>query len=474
MTSPASCTFVPPFLLERLAESQESADMSGSEVADLVRRVRFTLAIDSELRARRQTPGRAAVAAASGSAWVVHTAAGGSMLPGTLVRSAGQPDSGDAAVDEAAANAAATLDFWTTVLSRSSFDDQGAQVVITVHYQQDYDNAFWDGQQLVFGDGDRKVFGRFTESVDVLAHEFGHAVTQFTAGLDYQGQPGALNESMSDVFGILVKQHLLGQTAAEADWLIGEGIFLPSVHGVALRSMKAPGTAYDDPRLGKDPQVGSMAAYVDTTDDSGGVHINSGIPNRAFHLTATALGGNAWDRAGPIWYAALTGGQVTSSTDFAGFAAATVAAAEAAYGVGSDPADAVTQAWTQVGLPPGQSGLPPGQSGGRTSSAARPAGQVVEVRRSGGFAGLTTSGHVGPDDDRQGELAALLSRIDFATVRAHASAPQPDRFAYAFVVNGEQTTVHEQDLTDDLRRLADLVLGERGQESPSGPARADA
>ena len=190
------------------------------------------------------------------------------------------------------------------------------------------------------------TFTRFTKPIDVLGHEFTHAVTQFTAGLTYQDQSGALNESVSDAFACCLKQRVLGQSVTEADWLIGQGIFLPSVHGTALRSMAQPGTAYDDPMIGKDPQVGSMADFVHTTSDNGGVHTNSGIPNRAFYLAATALGGNSWEHAGPIWYAALTSG-ISPNTDFAGFAAATVTAAEA---VSADAVSAVRGAWEGVGV----------------------------------------------------------------------------------------------------------------------------
>ena len=121
----------------------------------------------------------------------------------------------------------ASLALFEEVYGRSSFDGMGAAVLATVHYEQDYDNAFWDGTQLVFGDGDGTVFERFTKPVDVLGHELTHAVTQYTANLTYQGQSGALNESVSDVFGSCLKQRLLGQSAADADWLIGEGIFRP-------------------------------------------------------------------------------------------------------------------------------------------------------------------------------------------------------------------------------------------------------
>src|SRR5699024_6933438 len=127
---------------------------------------------------------------------------------------------------------------------------------------------------------------------------------------------GALNESLSDVFGSLIKQYTLGQTAADADWLIGTGLLAPRVTGKALRSMKEPGTAYDDDVLGKDPQPSTMDGYVNTGRDNGGVHINSGIPNRAFYLVATALGGNAWERAGQIWYDVLTGGGLEAEATF--------------------------------------------------------------------------------------------------------------------------------------------------------------
>jgi Zn-dependent metalloprotease len=418
-----------------------------------------TLQVDTALRARRQAAGRDAGSppTAGEGPWEIHTASNGSTLPGELVRSSDQPESGDAAVDEAATGSVATLDLYSQTLSRSSFDDQGSPVVVTVHYETDYDNAFWDGKQLVFGDGDHKVFDRFTKPVDVLGHEFTHGVTQFTAALAYEGQSGALNESISDVFGVLVKQRLLGQSAADADWLIGEGIFLPAVQGSALRSMKDPGSAYDDDVLGKDPQVASMDDYVDTTDDNGGVHINSGIPNKAFYLAASALGGNAWDQAGPIWYAALTGGSVTAATDFAGFAQATVAAAAQVSGAGSPAVDAVSQAWSQVGVEPGTATSPGAAPG------AGPAGSVVQVRRSGGFAGQKRSGQVSLDDPRGIELASLLQRIDVSAVAASPSRPtQPDRFVYVFVIGGREVTVQEQDLTDDLRRLAGLVLDDRG------------
>ena len=202
-------------------------------------------------------------------------------LPGKLVRGEGAAPTGDPAADEAYDGAGATYDFYWNVYKRNSVDNNGMRLDSTVHYGEDYDNAFWNGKQMVYGDGDGEIFNRFTKSIDVIGHELTHGVTQYTANLEYSEQSGALNESFSDVFGSLVKQNSLKQSATQADWLIGAGLFTANVRGQALRSMKAPGTAYDDPQIGKDPQPDHMSKYVNTSSDNGGVHINSGIPNHA-------------------------------------------------------------------------------------------------------------------------------------------------------------------------------------------------
>ncbi|ABL83553.1 MULTISPECIES: protealysin inhibitor emfourin [unclassified Nocardioides] len=425
-----SCRFVPPYLLRRVAPE--------------------SLLVDERLRSGRTVPAadRRSVLPAGGAAWTVHTADHTTTLPGQVVRSAGDPEVGDAAVDEAASGITGALALFAEVYGRSSYDGAGAPVSLTVHYGRDYDNAFWDGTQLVFGDGDGRVFGRFTAPVDVLGHELTHAVTEHTAGLRYRDQPGALNESVSDVFAACLKQRLLGQTAAEADWLIGAGIFLPGIHARALRDMAAPGTAYDDPALGRDPQVGHLRDYVDTADDNGGVHLNSGIPNRAFQLAATAIGGSTWDGAGRVWYDALVGGAVGAGTDFAGFAAATVAAAGA-------HAEAVRGAWAEVGVTP-EGGVVPAGAGSAGGSAG--GSRRVSVRRTGGFAGLRAAGELDldGDDPRAAEVADLVDRVDLGVVAP--GDPQPDRYVYSFDLCGSCATVPEQHLTPDLARLVELLL----------------
>jgi Zn-dependent metalloprotease len=246
-----------------------------------------------------------------------------------------------------------TRDFYKQVLERNSIDDKGMRLDGYVHRGLRYNNAFWDGQEMVFGDGDGVLFADFTKSLDVIAHELTHGVTEYTAGLEYHVEPGALNESMSDVFGSLVKQWSLGQTAEEADWLIGAEVFTPEVEADALRSMKAPGTAYNNETLGEDPQPDHMRKFKRLPDteegDWGGVHINSGIPNKAFYLIAQDIGGCAWEAPGLIWYESLKASG--PRMQFQEFANTTFSKAGQLYGTGSLEQQAVRAAWKEVGLP---------------------------------------------------------------------------------------------------------------------------
>jgi Zn-dependent metalloprotease len=312
-----------------------------------------TLLTTAALRGQRSVitdnPQLAASAAAAGKYRIIYNADNKSDLPGRQVRVEGDPPTGDAAVDEAYDGSGATYDLYKDIYNRNSIDDNGLRLDSTVHYQQNYDNAFWNGQQMVYGDGDGDLFNRFTIAIDVIGHELTHGVTQYEAKLVYANQPGALNESMSDVFGSLVKQRQRGQTAAQADWLIGQGLFTANVRGVALRSMKAPGTAYDDPVLGKDPQPAHMRDYVNTVSDNGGVHINSGIPNHAFYVTALELGGQAWEKAGRIWYVTLRD-KLGASSQFQDAAQLTYATAGELFGSNSLEQQAVRNGWNAVGL----------------------------------------------------------------------------------------------------------------------------
>jgi Zn-dependent metalloprotease len=281
----------------------------------------------------------------------IYTLNNGTNLPGSLVRAEGHAPVADTAVNDVYDNLGHTFDLYLSKFNRNSIDGAGLPLNGSVHYSTGYDNAFWNGSQMVFGDG--HVFTGLTKPIDVTGHELTHGVTQYESGLAYHDQPGALNESMSDVFGIMVKQFALNQTSAQSDWLIGAGI-LP-YPGQALRSMKAPGTAYNNPLLGKDPQPGNMAHYVHTAQDHGGVHINSGIPNHAFFLVATALGGYAWEKAGAVWYdtqrdVALK--NISQTASFKDFANLTVSHAGTRFGPTSAERQAFVTAWTTVGVLP--------------------------------------------------------------------------------------------------------------------------
>jgi len=266
-----------------------------------------------------------------------------------------------------------TYDFYSTVFNRNSIDNEGLSLVGCVHYDEIDDprpgffNAFFWLDVMAYGDGDGEIFRSFTDIIDITGHELTHGVTQNTAGLPYEHQAGALNESISDVFGSMLKQWSKEpkQTAAAADWLIGRGLFLiPDAR--ALRDMANPGTAHGNTGVtGGDRQPKDMDGYVElwpptpgrNGNDNGGVHLYSGIPNRAFYLVATTLGGYSWEKAGKIWYDTLTDRALTTpsgapnftKTAFKVFADLTVKHAEQ---FGQDAVKAVTDAWTDVKVYP--------------------------------------------------------------------------------------------------------------------------
>ena len=349
------CSIAPPDMLARLVEEGDREERGAAL---------RTLATSASLRAQRALVGSlirnvgvdvralGMLPETEGGQRTVYDVehGGRSDLPGRRVRGEDDGPVEDVAVNEAFDGAGATYDFYRDVYERDSVDGRGAELVSSVHYGVGYDNALWNGVQMIYGDGSGRLFveGGLTKSLDIIGHELTHGVTQYTAGLEYSKQSGASNEHMSDVFGSLVKQYSLGQTAEAADWLIGAGSLVPSL-GEALRSMKAPGTAWKF-----DKQPSHMDDYADLPDDNdpnndnGGVHINSGIPNHAFYLVATTLGGNAWEKAGRIWYATLTD-KLEPTAQFTDLAEATVEVARELFG-GGDEQRAVEEAWAAVGV----------------------------------------------------------------------------------------------------------------------------
>jgi len=339
----AVCSIVPPHILRNIAERGDDQARRDAQLAlETTAHARGQRAILSELHGHGNVP-------AGEKRRTIFDAHNTRDLPGKRVRGEGDAAVRDAAANEAFDGAGKTYDFFKRVYGRNSVDDRGLRLDGTIHYGSRYENALWTGRQIIYGDGDGRYFNRFTTCLDVIAHELTHGVTQYTAALDYEAQSGALNEHFSDVFGILAKQYTLKQTAPKSDWLIGKGIFTNKVQGVAIRSMKSPGTAYDDPVLGKDPQPASMSDYVKSDLDNGAVHVNSGIPNRAFAELALLLGGKAWEVAGKIWYRTLTR-ELRAHADFQECADATWKAAGELFGPGSGPQHAVRAAWRTVGI----------------------------------------------------------------------------------------------------------------------------
>lgn len=273
-----------------------------------------------------------------------------SRLPGTRVRVEGDPvnKSRDPAVNDVFNNLGLVSVFYNRVLHRSSFDGVDGIIKATVHCGGNKGLGAWNGKQLIFDDGGI-IFGPFTNALDIIGHEVTHGLIDHTAMLAKFFQPGALNESICDVFGVLALQYSRNQLAKDAAWTIGESTVKFGNLRFPIRSMKNPGSAF---KFGdyKDLQVGHYRDWVtqDASRDGGGIHKNSGIPNRAFYLAAIGLGGHAWDRAGPIWYAVLTGNRIHPNCTFLEFARLTVDTAEVMFG--QRASFTVYGAWTQVGV----------------------------------------------------------------------------------------------------------------------------
>lgn len=299
-----------------------------------------------------QLRGRTSGRLARGKGRQVHDMASAQQpLPGPSVRNEGDAPTGDPAIDEAYDNSGVAYDFFKAVFDRKSLDGHGYPLVSSIRYGTAVSDAIWTGEQMLFGEGDGRFFQRFTRALDIVVHEFSHGVIGFSSNLAYDGQSGALNESFCDVMGALAVQWRAAQSFDQADWMMGREILGPALSGLAgVRTFRKTRAFEGHPDLGDDPQPKHMNDFVTTTQDYGGVHLNSGIPNHAFYLAAEALGGQAWDRAGKIWFQAFT--QLATDSDFKSAAAATVRAARKLYARGGAEERAVTEAWRAVGVEP--------------------------------------------------------------------------------------------------------------------------
>jgi len=277
----------------------------------------------------------------------VHDLAHSTGLPGSPTRYEGDAPVADEMVNMNYDRLGDTYNCYKALFGRDSFDGQGSALVSSVHYGVDYTNAFWNGTQMVYGDGDGKTLDNLAKSMDVTAHEVTHGVIQRTANLAYYGEPGGLNESMADVLGNVCEAFRDGGVSSNT-WKVGEDVWTPGINGDALRYMS-------DPR--KD---GVSIDYYPDYSSGMDVHYSSGIGNLAFFLlsqggthprgrSSIVVPAIAITKARQIWYRALTT-YMTSGTDFLGARNATKQAAADLYTFAE--ADAVEKAWSGVGVPP--------------------------------------------------------------------------------------------------------------------------
>jgi Zn-dependent metalloprotease len=340
------CFIVPKAVLDRLAKdmslpaaSRKSfADTSKQEVVWRRLRVAYGVATKAGLATRGLT---AASTLAAAPKVTVYDCRNTTSLPGAPVANPGS--STDLTAKRTFDFTTEVAKFYQSAFGRNSIDNAGMTLLSNIHYDVEYNNAFWDGSQMTYGDGDGQIFVDFTKSNDVIAHELTHGVTQYTVGLNYTNEAGGLNESMSDVFGSMFRQWMGGHDFAAADWLIGSEIMgaAASARGFkCLRDMSDPGGAhclaqqpfhYRDYRTGMDP------------------HESSGIPNYAFYNAAKTLGGKSWEKLGKVWYAAMIG-LPRPNMRFKTFAQRTRRASKRLYPL--DPAvyAAVNAGWATVGI----------------------------------------------------------------------------------------------------------------------------
>ncbi|MGH9548982.1 MAG: M4 family metallopeptidase [Terriglobales bacterium] len=326
--------FIPPYLqLELIRRNPDQLQYSQD------------IATTHKLFLKGHNGQRTSLPLSSGKAQIlVYDAKNSYRIPGTKARFEPEKPIADAVLNTIYENSIAVRKFHKEVLGLDSMDNAGMDYINTGHYGSKYNNAYNNGIQMVFGDGDKIIFATFV-ILDIVGHEDGHEVTLKLCALEYHDQPGALNEHLSDVDGVVCRQYTNGLSVDQDTWLIGPGIFMPGINGRALRDMLNPGTAYDDPKLGKDPQPAHMKDFKVMSGDNGGVHYNSGIPNKAFAVFAQAVGGNSWDSSYQVWL--QTRKEIPSDCEFQGFADKTV---EVCKRMRPQDVQKLKDAWNAVGI----------------------------------------------------------------------------------------------------------------------------
>jgi Zn-dependent metalloprotease len=340
-----TCFIVPRDVLVRLAQDRELS-------AELRKSLFNTAQISHEIRAlRSQAAKLTSVALAHGGELVelaatplvtVYNCKHTQHLPGVPVANPGS--SSDATAKRAFNETTNVAKFYKDVFNRNSIDNQGMTMMSSIHYGRQYNNAMWNGSQMVYGDGDGSLFIDFTSGNDVIGHELTHGVTQYSLQLDYQDDAGGLNESISDCFGSMFRQWEASQDVNAADWLIGHDIMGPTAKArgfTCLRDMASPAAQHC-----LAPQPTNYSQVTPGMDP----HYSSGPPNLAFCTACKTLGGKSWEKIGQVWYSSLTGFGPTPNMTMKAFADRTRQVASTMYGSTPAVAAAVDQGWKYVGL----------------------------------------------------------------------------------------------------------------------------
>lgn len=340
-----TCFIVPKSVLERLANDKSLA-------TDL-RRAAFESAILSDGLRDLRTHHAALVSSSRAIGahlqelttepeCLVFDAKHTTVLPGKSIPNPGS--SADPSVKRAFDEAAKVAKFYAEVFGRNSIDDGGETIISSVHYGRNYNNAMWNGSQMVYGDGDRKIFDDFTGGNDVIAHELTHGVTQYTLQLNYADDAGGLNESISDCFGSMFRQWEAKQTSSEADWLIGSDIIGPVAHDRGINCLRDMANPASTTALAAQPtRYSQITPGMDP-------HFTSGPPNLAFCRACKALAGASWETVGKVWYNVMVTAGSQPNMTMSAFANKTRQAAAALFPQKPEVAKAIDDAWKSVDL----------------------------------------------------------------------------------------------------------------------------
>ena len=345
LVNQCTCFIIPKDVLDRFSGDKKLS-------AELRKASADTSRVSTELRKLRTQAGALTTASRSLGAHLVDLAASPKVsvydckhsqtLPGTPITN--PKASKDATIKRTFSETTQVAQFYKKVFNRNSIDDAGMTMMSSVHFGVNFNNAMWNGSQMLYGDGDGKLFVDFTKGNDVIGHELTHGVTQNSLQLAYQNDAGGLNESVSDCFGSMFRQWQANQDAAAADWLIGKDIMGPTAQARGFTCLRNMANPADTKALA--PQPTKYSQITPGMDP----HYSSGPPNLAFCVACKTIGGRSWETIGQVWYGVLTGSGAHPNMTMPEFAARTRQVAAQKFGANPKVAAAVDTGWKQVGL----------------------------------------------------------------------------------------------------------------------------